>query len=234
MNNKEELATKEERVPVPQYANMISGYQGALQIVDDVILKNYVSNLSKLDVVPLDQSVLETNIKENVLFFKINEMVYEKDEFASYKFASVFNSLAATKSAIFVIIDSDGIKTDFYMGVRSLDDERTTSSMKNTLENAMAGQFPGIKTTSYTVEEIQDIIGDVKDSSIVSVSCVANSREENQNKNAEFVQGLEKLVLSMRGQKYTGIIIANTTDQTQLRALRKGYESVYTDRKSVV
>ena len=70
MNNKEELATKEERVPVPQYANMISGYQGALQIVDDVILKNYVSNLSKLDVVPLDQSVLETNIKENVLFFK--------------------------------------------------------------------------------------------------------------------------------------------------------------------
>lgn len=228
MNNKEELATKEERVPVPQYANMISGYQGALQIVDDVILKNYVSNLSKLDVVPLDQSVLETNIKENVLFFKINEMVYEKDEFASYKFASVFNSLAATKSAIFVIIDSDGIKTDFYMGVRSLDDERTTSSMKNTLENAMAGQFPGIKTTSYTVEEIQDIIGDVKDSSIVSVSCVANSREENQNKNAEFVQGLEKLVLSMRGQKYTGIIIANTTNQTQLRALRKGYESVYT------
>ena len=48
------------------------------------------------------------------------------------------------------------------------------------------------------------------------------------HKNAEFVQGLEKLVLSMRGQKYTGIIIANTTDQDQLRALRKGYESVYT------
>lgn len=223
-----ELARKDERVSVPKYANMISGYQGALQVVDDVILKSYVSNLTKLDVVPLDQSVLQNNIKENVLFFKINEMVYEKDEFASYKFASVFNSLASTKSAIFVIIDSDGVKTDFYMGVRSLDDDRTTSSLKNTLENAMAGQFPGIKTTNYTVEEIQDILNGVKEASISSVSCVANYREENQNKNAEFVQGLEKLVLSMRGQKYTGIIIANTTDQEQLKTLRKGYESVYT------
>lgn len=222
------IVTKEERVSVPEYANMISGYQGALQVVDDVILKNYVSNLSKLDVVPLDQSVLERNIKENVLFFKINEMVYEKDEFASYKFASVFNSLVTTKSAIFVVIDSDGIKTDFYMGVRSLDEERTTSSLKNTLENAMAGQFPGIKTTNYTVEEIQEIISGIKGASISSVSCVANSREQKQNKNEEFVQGLEKLILSMSGQRYTGIIIANTTDQNQLRALRKGYEGVYT------
>lgn len=223
-----ELANNNERVHIPQYANMISGYQGALQVVDDVILKNYVSNLSKLDVLPIDQSELERNLKENVLFFKINEMVYEKDEFSSYKFASVFNSLAATKSTIFVIIDSDGVKTDFYMGVRSLDDDRTTSSLKNTLENAMAGQFPGIKTTNYTVEEIQEILDGVKETSISSVSCVANCREENQNKNTEFVQGLEKLVISMSGQKYTGIIIANTTDQEQLRSLRKGYESVYT------
>ena len=67
---------------------------------------------------------------DNVLFFKITEMVYEKEEFATYKFASVFNSLATTESAVFVIIDSDGIKTDFYMGVRSLDSERTTSSLR--------------------------------------------------------------------------------------------------------
>lgn len=225
---KDEVARTSEKVPVPEYANVISGYQSALQVVDDVVLKNYVSYLSKLEVVPLDQSVLESNISENVLFFKVNEMVYEKDEFASYKFASVFNSLAATKSAIFVIIDSDGVGTDFYLGVRSLDDERTTSSLKNTLENAMSGQFPGIKTTDYTVEEIQDILDGIKSASISSVSCVANSREESLNKNEEFVQGLEKLVLSMRGQKYTGIIIANTTERNQLRALRKGYESVYT------
>lgn len=215
-------------VAIPKYNDTTTGYQTALQAVDDVILKNYITGLSNLEVVPIKDSVLKNNLSDNVLFFKINEMVYEKDEFASYKFASVFNSLATIKSSIFVIIDSDGISTDFYMGVRSLDNERTTSSLKNTLQNAMAGQFPGIKTTNYTIEEMQSILDDIKTSSISAVSCVANSREENMNKNEEFVQGLEKLVISMKGQKYTGVIIANTTDQQQLHALRKGYESIYT------
>lgn len=226
--SKTDTITKTEKAPMPEYASMVSGYQKALQVVDDVVLKNYLSALSELDVVPLDQNTLQNNIKENVLFFKINEMVYQKNEFSSYKFASVFNSLASAKGAVFIIIDSNGIKTDFYMGVRSFDNDRTTSSLKNTLKNALYGQFPGIKTTDYTIEEIQRIIGNIKSAGISAVSCVANCREEKQNKNEEFVQGLEKLALSMSGQKYTGIIIANTTGQEQIRAIRKGYENIYT------
>ncbi len=222
------VVEKKENVPVPKYTNVAEGYQAALQVVDDVILKNYITNLSRMEIVPLDESVLKSNIKENVLFFKITEMVYEKNEFASYKFASVFNTLSSSDAAIFLILDSDGEKTDFYMGIRSLDSDRTTSSLKNTLENAMIGQFPGIKTHDYTVEEIEEILAGVKGNSISAVSCVANSKEEDLNSNQEFVQGLEKLVLSMRGQKYTGIIIANSTNQMQLRELRRGYETVYT------
>ena len=217
-----------EEVPVPQYTNMVSGYQTALQLVDDVILKNYVSNLSKYEIVPLEEQEIESNIKDNVRFFKISEMVYEKDEFASQKFLSVFNSLATINCSIFIIIDSDGQKTDFYMGIRTVDEDRTASSVKDILKNSMIGQFPGIKTTDLVVDEMQRIINGIDEKSISSVSCVANSREEKQNKNAEFVQGLEKLVLSMSGQKYTGIIIADTIDSGQLRELRKAYESIYT------
>ncbi|WP_051550623.1 ATP-binding protein [Kandleria vitulina] len=222
------LTEKKEAVPVPKYANVAEGYQAALQVVDDVILKNYITNLAGMEIIPLDQSVLESNISNNVLFFKITEMVYEKNEFASYKFASVFNTLSSSDAAIFLILDSDGEKTDFYMGIRSLDSDRTTSSLRNTLENAMIGQFPGIKTHDYTIEEIEEIIGKIKGNSISAVSCVANSKEQDLKNNQEFVQGLEKLVLSMRGQKYTGIIIANSTSQMQLRELRRGYETVYT------
>lgn len=223
-----ELSNTNENVPVPKYANVVSGYQAALQVVDDVILKNYITNLSDMEIVPLDKDVLESNISENVLFFKITEMVYEKDEFATYKFASVYNTLSSSDAAIFIILDSDGEKADFYMGVRSLDSDRTTSSLRNTLENAMIGQFPGMKTKDYTVEEIEEILNGIKGNSISAVSCVANSKEEELNTNQEFVQGLEKLVLSMRGQRYTGIIIANSTDQQQLKELRRGYECVYT------
>lgn len=113
------------------------------------------------------------------------------------------------------------------MGIRSLDNEKTTSSIRNTLENAMSGQFPGIKTKNYDLDEMKKIMAGIKGNSIAAVSCVANGREEDIKHNQNFVQGLEKLVLSMRGQKYTGIIIANATDQTQLRELRRCYESIY-------
>ena len=153
-----DVTTKAEIVPVPKYSNVAAGYQAALHVVDDVILKNYITNLSSLEMVPLSQEVLNTNIEDNVLFFKITEMVYEKEEFASYKFASVFNTLSFSDTAIFIVIDSNGENTDFYMGVRSLDSDKTTSSLRNTLENAMIGQFPGIKTQDFDVDEIKEIM----------------------------------------------------------------------------
>lgn len=227
-NFKTDIANVQDKAPRLEYRNINNGYQSALQIVDDVVLKNYISNLTKMSVIPLPKEILKNNIKNNVLFFKITEMVYEKDEFASYKFASVFNSLATTESAVFVIIDSDGTKTDFYMGVRSLDSDRTTSSLRDTVENAMKGQFSGIKTIDYTIEEIENILSGIKAKSISSVSCVANSRAHTIESNKNFVQGLEKLVLSMQDEKYTGIIIAKGTTSNQLRELRNGYENVYT------
>lgn len=225
---REEVEAVRSDVGKVRYGSLSAGYQAALQVVDDIVLKNYIAHLRSMPVVPLSEEVLAHNIRDNVLFFKITEMVYEREEFATYKFASVFNSLATTESAVFVIMDSDGTKTDFYMGVRSLDSDRTTSSLRDTVENAMKGQFPGIKTQDYTIESMQEILGGFKTNSISAVSCVANSRAGNIDKNQSFVQGLEKLALSMQGEKYTGIIIANGTTPAQLKELRRGYENVYT------
>lgn len=221
---------KKEKLPaaVPSYASISDGYQAALKVVDDVILKNYITEISDMDIVPLSKDILESDITKNVRFFKITEMVYEKDEFATYKFASVFNALSISNSAVFIIIDSDGIKTDFYMGIRSYDADRTTSSLKETVENALKGQFPGIKTEDYVDTEMKKILDCMKARSISAVSCVANNKANGTDTNRGFVQGLEKLVLSMQGEKYTGIIIANGTTQTQLKELRKGYETIYT------
>lgn len=185
-------------VSVPDYTNIADGYQSALKVVDDVILKNYISELSKMEIVPLSRNMIRSNIRDNVRFFKITEMVYEKNELATYKFASVFNALSITDSAVFIIIDSDGVKTDFYMGVRSQDEYRTISSLKNTVENAMKGQFPGIKTSDdYTIEDMEQILDRIKAKSISAVSCVANDKAHEDSSNQSFVQGLEKLVLSM-------------------------------------
>lgn len=226
---KNELAFKEDAT-VPEYDGIVTRYQTALQAVDDVIFKNYITDLTNLEIVPLDREILENNIDENVSLFKVTEMVYEKEEFSTHKFASIFNTLSSIDATIFIIIDSDGEKTDFYMGIRSNDSTRTTSSIYKMLKNSTLGQFPGIKIEEYKyVDDIKEVMSQIKGNSISAVSCVANNRNKNINNDEEFVQGLEKLALSMRGQKYTGIILANTTKQEQLRELRKGYEDIYTN-----
>ena len=117
----------DKKVSVPKYNNLDIQFKEALQVVDDIVLKNYITKLRELDIVPLSKEELFTNIRENVRFFKINEMVYEKDEYSTHKFSSVFNALSTMNCAVFIIIDSNGEKTDFYMGIRSLDSDRTTN-----------------------------------------------------------------------------------------------------------
>ncbi|MEG0297527.1 MAG: ATP-binding protein [Clostridium sp.] len=217
-----------ESVTIPKYNSIDTQFQDALQVVDDIVLKNYITKLRDLEIIPLSKELQETNIPENVRFFKINEMVYEKDEYSTHKFASVFNALATTNCAVFIIIDSNGEKTDFYMGIRSLDSERTTNSLKDTLKNSMSGQFPGIKTQDYLQDDMYEVLRKIKASSISAVSSVANNKSDGNNDNKTFIQGLEKLALSMQGERYTAIIVANGTSRDQLIEIRKNYEKVYT------
>ena len=218
-------------VSTPSYALLTNGYQAALKVVDDVVLKNYISELTQMEVVPLDKAILDSNLDKNVCFFKITEMVYEKDEFAPYKFASVFNILSMAESTIFIIIDSDGTKTDFYMGVRTPEGSPyPAGKMSNIVEGAMKAYFPGMKTPEkqFDIDEIKEIVAGIGEKNISSVSCIANNKEQSNTTNLNFTQGLEKLVLAMQKEKYTGIIIANGTTQTQLKELRRGYETIYT------
>lgn len=223
---------KQEKSNIPAQQEIEKNFVSALQVVDDIVLKNYISKLQNFEIVPLSDEAIKNNILDNVRLFKITEMVYEKDEYSTYKFASVFNALATANCSVFVIINSDGEKTDFYMGIRSLNSERTTASLGATLKNAMVGQFPGIKTIEYTCEEkdthnIQSVINKIKTNSVSVVSCVANHKNDKNLDNKSFLQGLEKLTLSMQGEEYTAIILANGTTQEQLSAIRRGYENIY-------
>ena len=68
---------KNNPAPTPSYTSLTNGYQAALKVVDDVVLKNYISELTQMEVVPLDKAVLESNLDKNVCFFKITEKVFE-------------------------------------------------------------------------------------------------------------------------------------------------------------
>ena len=209
----------------PGYEVLQQQLAEASLLVDDIVLKNYLTKLTKLEVIPLDESL--KNIGD-IRIFKIKEMVYQKDEYSTYKFASVFNSVQNLNCGVFIIADSNGQKTDFYMGVRSLDDKRTTQSLKDTIRNALCGQFPGIKTIDMLDPDAELFLDGIQSKNIASVSCVAKNKDEEFTDNERFLQGLEKLALAMQGQRYTAIVLAKSTLAEQLAEIRSAYEMIYT------
>ena len=142
--NAVEIIPEQEESNLPTMAELQTQLAESSKLVDDIVLKKYLHKLTDLEIIPLTDELKQIS---DIRLFKITEMVYQKDEYSTYKFASVFNSVQNLNCGVFIVADSNGEKTDFYMGVRSLDDKRTTKSLKDTLRNALIGQFPGVKST---------------------------------------------------------------------------------------
>ncbi|WP_027868620.1 ATP-binding protein [Eubacterium sp. AB3007] len=208
-----------------------------LQVTEEVIRKQYLSRLKELQVADpaelFDLPPLEEDLVDNIRLFKISEMVYQKGEPITEKFTTVFNTLSTYKASLFILIDSDGEKVDFYIGVRNgeLIDryKRSTVTLGDTLKNTLVGNFPGIKLENVDrsrIEVLSNAINQKKN--VASVSVVADRKIEQTQGNDQFVQGLEKLALAMQGRAFTGIIIAENQTQQTVARIRKNYQTQYT------
>lgn len=222
-----QLQKKETNGKIPEFQTFEENFLTAIEIVDDVVLKNYITKLEEMNVVPLDKELADKNFAKAIRMFKINEIVYAQDEDATYKLASVLNAVAVTDSSVFIMIDSDGTKVDIYMGIRSQNLANSTKTAFDSLKSSMEGHFPGIRTENILKEDIKKIVAKIENSALSIVTGVANYKDESLQNNKNFIQGLEKLSLTMKGQKFTGVILANPTDMSQLVSVRKQYENIY-------
>ena len=208
--------------------------ENRLEIIEEGIRKKYLSRLSEMQIAPITNlSPLESDLIENVRLYKITEMVYEKGEPITDKFTTVFNTLSTYCTSVFIIIDSDGKNTDFYIGVRNDEaDEtlkRSTVALGDTLKSTMIGHFPGIKIQNEDRSKIAQLSCKIASQhNVASVSVVGNSKSDKDRNDVSFVQGLEKLVLAMSGRQYIGIILAEDQPPQSVQALRKSYEDLYT------
>ena len=162
--NAVEIIPEQEESNLPTMAELQTQLAESSKLVDDIVLKKYLHKLTHLEIIPLTDELKQIS---DIRLFKITEMVYQKDEYSTYKFASVFNSVQNLNCGVFIVADSNGEKTDFYMGVRSLDDKRTTKSLKDTLRNALIGQFPGVKYTDLLDPQAEAFLADIPTKSLL-------------------------------------------------------------------
>lgn len=213
----------------------IAGYEDnankALSLVDEVVLKNYLTKLNNLEIVPVNQ---EISLNDTIIF-KVNKMVYEKDEYATDKFISIVSSMTYTKGSVFMIVDGHKDHTDFYLGVKCDDPERTASSVANTFRNAMMGQFPGAQITDLSTKqpgaersEQEHLIHKMTEATTISMcsGIPAQKNSKGEYTNATFIQGIEKFATAMQGKEYTVLILASSIAQEKIAEIRYQYETI--------
>ena len=208
----------------------------ALSLVNDIVLKNYLVQLSNMDFVEIPDIS-----SDGVVLFKINKMVYEKDEYATDKFISTVSAMTFTSSSIFLIVDGRIDHTDFYLGIRCDDQTREASYVAEAFKSAFYGQFPGIQMEDLSyiekgakVSKQSKILERIREAKNIS-SCVGipSVKSKNQERtNSGYIQGIEKLALAMRGKEYTAIVLAKNQTSEDIQNIRIGYETLYTQLSS--
>ncbi len=196
-----------------------------LVTADRFINKNYLIDLSEQNVVPLDESEKTAN---SIRLFKIIKLVYDKTENVNDKLISVYSALQNVDSSAILLINGTGKDVTFYIGVRSLENVSTAGKI---LEKSFVGNFPGSTLESLKNSEILEVMDAISKSdtynSSRNISCVTvipSTRDEDKDR---FVQGIEKFIDTMQGEKFTAVLLAKPVPKDELEIRKRGFEELY-------
>ena len=208
--------------------------ENRLDIIGEGLRKKYLSRLTEMQIAPVGELLpLEEDLIDNVRMYHITEMVYGKGESVTDKFTTVFNTLSTYNATVFIVMDSDGRKSSFYIGVRNNETDpakkRSTVTLGDTLKNALIGHFPGVKISNVDRSQISVLSDKIRrQQNMASVSVVGNTKNSKEQQNEQFAQGLEKLALAMQGRQYIALIVAENQPPQAVQILRKEYQDLYT------
>lgn len=216
----------------------------AFNAADNIVLKKYISSLSTALCIEISDELKSLPIGENVSLYKLTKIVYDKNENIQEKLTTVYSTIfSLDHSGIVVLVVGTKTAVDLYIGVvtRSLTgdnlyvDDKKRDDKGKVLSNAFVANFPGTKlekVRNYKNEYdlgkediIKDCFDDIK--YVASVSSIPTARKNNETKNQEFVQGLEKLIDTLRGKEYTALIIADAMNNQRIEEMCAEYEDLY-------
>jgi hypothetical protein len=197
-----------------------------LSIIDDEVMKGYVTKLDRLPVIMADEK-LENNFQD-IHFFKISELVYQEDEFSVENLAMVFQALSNKPCTLVLMLKSDGSKTDFYLGARPKG-SNSAGTLFQMLKQSLIGFFPGSRISEYYDEDMKRDMQSIEVGCVSCVSCAADYKQSPDSvTNKDFIQGLEKFVYAMQGKNYTAVFIADSVGHDELMLRKREYERIYT------
>lgn len=203
-----------------------------------IITKDYLSQLEKYEIMPPSQEDTDIDIAECGKFYKLSKLVLNKEENFLDKLTTIVNVASSIDCSVATIIRSDGSKIDYYLGIVSKNvRDQKPNSIKRRLANATAfkgavmGNLVGSEIEELSKKEVETFkqqVFSTKDNCYSSVSGIVALREKEHKNIAAYVQGIENLVDSLKGQKYTIVMLADPVNMKEIEVRKQGYEMLYT------
>lgn len=212
----------------------IAELDSAFAVADNIVTKRYLARLEKMEIASPPSRLMQKPVYQSARLFKVARLVYDKEENNLQKLMNIYASAAGFHSNIAMVLDSDGVTADIYLGTCGAKEMSKVYPGTAALYNNFVGNFPGSLKEYEEIEldnqELEGLIerclGDGSEA-IASVSGVASGRSEEDAENAVYIQGLEKLIDTMEGKAFTAIFIADAIGKDQLDDIKAEYELLY-------
>lgn len=189
---------------------------------DYMINRQYLCSLT--DRMPVPFSGQASDIR----LYQLSRLVLDKEEDINDKLTSIYGAIHSLASTLFVLIHSTGDTVRFYIGVRDPQHDAATSG--KVLKQGVEGHFLGSRVESaMPSDQVNALMSsalylDDPNTCISAVSVVPSERDDNKER---YVQGMEKFIDSLRGQKYTALLLCDPVTAPVLEQMRKGLELLY-------
>jgi len=195
--------------------------------------KTYLSVLGSAEVekAPGKGDLDVDSLNSHVRFFNITQLVLDKSENMRDKLATVFQSVHAVGASFLMLVNGDKEKVTINVGVRYAGDQDGLVVAQEVLASSLVANFPGVTLKRSDRNEMEALGKSVFEGMrrVATVTDVPGLRFEDETKERKFMQGVEKLVDAMRGEKYTMLVIADPISSADLAASRRALENLYSN-----
>ena len=210
----------------------------SLNNASSIITKDYLDRLESFEILPPSQEDKDIDIAECGKFFKLSKLVVNKEENFLNKLTTIVNVASSIDCSIATIIKSDGQRIEYYFGILSKNarDSKEVSVKRRkadatAFKGALVGNLVGSDLEELSKAEVQsfrDITLSEKEKCYSSISGIVALRDEEDKSIEGYVQGIENLVDSLKGQKYTIVMLADPVSTSEIQVIKQGYELLHT------
>ena len=205
----------------------------AVATADMILEKSYLNILNSKDV-PIVRQMKDVaknpefinELNDSVRFFDVTQVVLNKNENVRDKLVSVYNAVGSAGASLLMMVHGEENRVSVKFGIKA---NHNAGDYASVLENCLKGNFPGSKIEPVRKDRLQaDILSAFPSScSVASVTDVSGNRSEEENRERQFMQGIEKLIDTMQGKRYTMLLIADPVSLVDLGKSRRALENLY-------